>query len=248
MLAIGAATFLGSQLVHLPMNLGLTKIGDALGLNEALDPPSALVVNALVLGFTAAFCEEGARFLVFRWTFARRPAWRSREGALAHGIGHGGVEALALGALVALTLVSMLAMRSADLAALGLPPEQRVLAEQQIEAYWSMPAWLPFVGVLERALTMMLHVALSLFVAHGVATRRFRPVWLAFLAHWSIDSFAVLAMGGIPLLLGEEPAVGAGASPIAVLVTEGAMVVVAIVSWTLVRRSASWSWEPRSSA
>lgn len=238
MLAIGAATFLGSQLVHLPLNHGLTVLGAAAGLNETLQPASALIVNALVLGFTAAFCEEGARFFVFRAIFARRPEWRTRDAALFHGVGHGGVEAIALAALVVLTLIGMLSMRGVDVAQLPIPPDQRALAARQIEAFWSMPAWMPFVAVLERALTMILHVALSVAVAYGVATRRFRPVWLAFLTHWAVDAFAVLGIGGIPLIVGDPD------TQLGVLIVESALVVVAVASLEVVRRSRGWRWEP----
>lgn len=242
MLAIGAATFLGSQLVHLPLNQGLTVLGASAGLNELLQPASALIVNALVLGFTAAFCEEGARFLVFRWVFARlraqgsdaEPTDRWRDAALLHGVGHGGIEAIALAVLVALTLIGMLSMRGVDVAQLPIPPDQRALAAQQIEAFWSMPAWMPFVAVLERALTMILHVALSVAVAYGVVTRRFRPVWLAFLTHWAVDAFAVLGIGGVPLIVGDPD------TQLGVLVVEGALVAVAVASLVIVRRSREW--------
>lgn len=240
MLAIGAATFLGSQVVHLPLNQGLTVLGASAGLNELLQPASALIVNALVLGFTAAFCEEGARFLVFRWVFARlrargsEPTDRWRDTALLHGVGHGGIEAIALAVLVALTLIGMLSMRGVDVAQLPIPTDQRALAAQQIEAFWSMPAWMPFVAVLERALTMILHVALSVAVAYGVATRRFRPVWLAFLTHWAVDAFAVLGIGGVPLIVGDPD------TQLGVLIVEGALVAVAIVSLVVVRRARQW--------
>jgi len=238
MLAIGAATFLGSQVVHLPLNHALTVLGAAAGLNEVLQPASALIVNALVLGFTAAFCEEGARFFVFRMAFARRPEWCTQEAGLTHGVGHGGVEAIALAMLVAITLIGMLSMRGVDVAQLPIPPDQRALAARQIEAFWSMPAWMPFVAVLERALTMILHVALSIVVAYGVATRRFRPVWLAFLTHWAVDAFAVLGIGGIPLIVGDPD------TQLGVLIVEGALVAVAVGSIVVVRRSREWSFAP----
>jgi uncharacterized membrane protein YhfC len=236
LLAIGAATFLGSQVVHLPLNVAITWVGAKAGLNEALDATSALFVNALVLGFTAALCEEGSRFLVFRWSFSRRPEWRTREGALAHGVGHGGIESLALGALVAVTLVGMLSMRGADFSQWQLPEAQRAVAERQVAEFWSMPAWLPFVGVLERALTMMLHTMLSVWVAFGVATRSYRPVLAAFAIHWAIDALAVLAIGGAPLLQGGE------SSRLGIFLAEGVMLLVAIGAWVSIRRARRWAW------
>lgn len=75
--AIGAVTFIASQIVHIPLNNGLT----ALFAQKILPaPPDAwkLPFNMVVLGLTAGLCEEIARYLVYRYWIksARRGARR----------------------------------------------------------------------------------------------------------------------------------------------------------------------------
>ena len=55
----GAATFVLSQIVHLPLNWALGLLGGGRGV--ALWPLAAM---ALVAGLSAALCEEGARWIV----------------------------------------------------------------------------------------------------------------------------------------------------------------------------------------
>jgi hypothetical protein len=89
---------------------------------------------------------------------------------------------------------------------------------------------------------MILHVALSIVVAYGVAAQRFRPVWLAFLTHWAVDAFAVLGIGGVPLIVGDPD------SQLGVAIVEGALVAVAVVSIVVVRRSREWAFTTPSSS
>ncbi|MBJ73518.1 MAG: hypothetical protein CMN31_19700 [Sandaracinus sp.] len=191
---LGAGTFLGSQLVHLPLNLLLTWLGAEAGLNETLTREQAVVSNALVLGFTAAFCEEGARWIALRAALRRRPSWRGFRGALAHGLGHGGVESVVLGGLVVLTLWGMVMARNTAPRLLGTP-DQAELVRQQVEAYWATPWPVPLLGAAERLMTMVGHAAFSVLVAFGVVSGQRRWVLLAFLWHWALDGLVVLLLG-----------------------------------------------------
>src|SRR5688572_30652271 len=81
---IGAVTFIASQVVHLPLNAGLT----ALFANQILpNPPLVwkLPFNAIVLGLTAGLCEEIARYVVYRRWIKSARTWRE---ALMFGAGH----------------------------------------------------------------------------------------------------------------------------------------------------------------
>ena len=80
----GAATFILSQIVHLPLNWALGLLGGGRGV--ALWPLAAM---ALVAGLSAALCEEGARWIVLTFflkqcpplgsgSAVRRGAWRRR--------------------------------------------------------------------------------------------------------------------------------------------------------------------------
>src|SRR3989304_2351368 len=93
---IGMATFLASQVIHIPVNAALipplaSRLGVA-GASEGL-PLAGL---ALMLGLSAGFFEEGARYLVYRTWLRKERSWRE---ALLFGAGHGGLESLLVGLL-----------------------------------------------------------------------------------------------------------------------------------------------------
>jgi uncharacterized membrane protein YhfC len=188
---IGAATFVLSQVVHLPLNAGLTVLF-AQGLLPA--PPQAWSpwFNAVVLGLTAGVCEETARYLVYRLWIKEARMWRQ---ALMFGAGHGGIEAIILGGLAALTTVQLFALRGADLSALGLPAEQLLAAQKQIEAFWSAPWYGALLGALERAFTLCFHLSAAVLVLQAVTRRNLLWLGAAILWHALVDAAAVYAVG-----------------------------------------------------
>ena len=107
------------------------------------------------------------------------------------GAGHGGVEALLLGLLLASGLVSGLAFARAGLANLGLPADQLPVVQARLDALFSIPAYLPLVGIAERAVVIPFHVAMTTLVAHGVRHGRQWPVWLAVALHTLLDAAVV---------------------------------------------------------
>src|SRR5512146_2676712 len=96
---IGAATFIISQVGHIPFNWIFTRL---FALKYLPTPPAewSLVFNAVFLGLSAGLFEELARAGVYRWWADDARSWR--KGVLL-GAGHGGVEAIILGALVVVT-------------------------------------------------------------------------------------------------------------------------------------------------
>jgi len=188
---VGAATFIASQVVHIPLNSGLT----ALFAGKILPaPPDAwkLPFNAVVLGLTAGLCEEIARYLVYRYWIKSARTWRE---ALMFGAGHGGVEAIILGALVALTFVNLVFLRDVDVAALPVPADQQALAAKQIAEYWSAPWYATLLGAVERAFSLCFHLSAAVLVLQ--AFRRNNRLWLgaAILWHAAVDAVSVYAVG-----------------------------------------------------
>src|SRR3990170_4390155 len=101
---VGAATFLISQVGHLPFNAAvLNPVLARLGFGAGSGPQTvgALAVAALLLGLAAGVFEEGARFLAYR--FWIRGARTYREGVL-FGLGHGSAEAIFVAVLAILQL------------------------------------------------------------------------------------------------------------------------------------------------
>ncbi len=189
--AVGAVTFVASQVVHLPLNAGLTALF-AQGLLPA--PPEAwkLPFNAVVLGLTAGLCEEVARYLVYRYWLKSARTWRE---ALMFGAGHGGMEAILLGALAGLAFVNFVALRNVEATALPLPADAQALAARQITAYWSAAWYATLLGALARAFALCFHLSAAVMVLQ--AFRRKNRLWLvaAILWHAAVNAAAVYAVG-----------------------------------------------------
>jgi uncharacterized membrane protein YhfC len=187
---IGAATFVLSQVGHIPFNYGLTYMFKAGFLPS---PPETwqLAFNAVVLGLSAGLWEEGARYATYRWWAKDARSWRK---GLMLGAGHGGIEAILLGLLVLLTFINMIVARGIDLQRL-VTPEQLSAAQAQVRAYWSVPWYATLLGALERALTLPFHLAASLLVLQVFVRRQARWLWLAVGWHALLDGVAVFATG-----------------------------------------------------
>jgi uncharacterized membrane protein YhfC len=188
---IGAATFIGSQVVHLPMNAGLDRLFDA---GVLPTPPEGyqLIVSAILLGFTAGLCEEGARYVVYRWWIKSVRSWRE---ALMFGAGHGGVEAIIIGGLVALGTINIVVLSNTDLTTLQLTPDQLAELEQQMAAALSVPWFAPLLGALERVFAMTFHLSAAVMVLQ--VFRRRNILWLvaAMLWHTFLNAMAVYVNG-----------------------------------------------------
>ena len=190
---VGAATFVASQVVHIPLNSGLT----ALFANRTLGVPAPPVAwrlpfNAVVLGLTAGLCEEIARYLVYRYWIKSARTWRE---ALMFGAGHGGIEAIIFGALAGVAFVQLVTLRNADLSTLPLTAHQVVALREQITAYWSAPWYATLLGAVERAFTLCFHLSAAVLVLQ--AFRRKNLLWLgaAILWHAAADASAVFVVG-----------------------------------------------------
>ncbi|HKJ39401.1 MAG TPA: YhfC family glutamic-type intramembrane protease [Anaerolineales bacterium] len=217
----GALTFIASQVLHIPVVYGLT----ALFQNGALSIPDTwtTIFNAIVLGLLAGIFEETARWILFKFSLKNAKTWS--EGVLV-GAGHGGVEAVLLGLLAILSLVNMVVMQNADLAALGVPAEQIELTRQQVDTFWSSPFYVGFLGGFERVFAICLHLSLSVMVLYSVAYKKPIWFWLALLWHAFIDAAAVYLI-----------------SIVDVLALEGVVGIFAAISLWIVFRMRPWFTE-----
>lgn len=174
---IGAATFILSQVGHIPFNWIMTLLFQ----NHVLPTPPAawsLPFNAVFLGLSAGLWEELARAAVYRWWADDARSWRK---GVQLGAGHGGIEAIILGVLLLFQIMVMVAMRGEGLARM-VPPAQMALAKQQVDAFWSTPLPLTLIGAVERAFTLIFHIACSLLVLQAFTRRQ--PFWIALAIFW----------------------------------------------------------------
>jgi uncharacterized membrane protein YhfC len=179
LLLAGGLTFIASQILHIPLVLALRPVlGNV-----------SLLINAILLGLLAGVFEETARYILFKFILKRSRSWK--EGILV-GLGHGGTEAMILGVMAVLTLVNMMLYRTVDLSTVpSIPADQLEAAKQQVAAYWSVPMYMPFVGLLERTFAICLHVSLSAMVLYSIAANKPVWFWLALLWHAIVDAAAV---------------------------------------------------------
>lgn len=187
---VGAVTFIGSQVLHIPFNLFiLSRIADKLGLigTVQLFP---LAAYALMLGLSAGLFEEGSRYIVYRLWLKDVRRWKE---AVFFGAGHGGVEACLLGGLALFAFFQATAYRDADLSRL-VSPDQLDLARAQLDAYWTAPWYAAILGAVERSLAIVIQISLAVMVFQAVIERR--VFWLGFAVFWHtlIDMLAVLGL------------------------------------------------------
>jgi uncharacterized membrane protein YhfC len=187
---IGAATFVFSQIGHIPFNIGLTALFKR-GILPTPPEACTLVFNATVLGLSAGLWEELARFATYHWWVKEARSWR--KGVML-GAGHGGIEAILIGTLVLVNFLYMLAIRNADLSSL-VPLDQLGLAQRAIAEFWSAPWYAVLLGALERALALPIQISLSLLVLQSFTRRQ--PGWLFLAIGWHalVDGAAVIGLG-----------------------------------------------------
>jgi uncharacterized membrane protein YhfC len=183
---IGAATFVLSQLGHIPFNIILSNLFQD-GILPS--PPEAyqLAFNAIVLGLSAGLWEECTRYAVYRWWARDARSWSK---AILMGAGHGGIEAMILGLLALIAFFQMLTLRNADLTTL-IPAEQLELAQFQIATYWSSPWYATFLGAVERIFALTAQVTLSVIVLQIFSRKQIRWLWIAIGWHAFIDAVAI---------------------------------------------------------
>lgn len=205
LIVAGALTFIAAQVLHVPLVLGMNSFLQTL----------PLLASAIILGLLAGIFEETARYILFKFILKSTKSWK--EGILV-GLGHGGIEAILLGILAAVSFATMVGYRSIDLSTVpSIPAEQLELARQQVEAYWSAPWYMALMGFVERVFAISLHVSLSVMVLYAIVSDKPLWFWLALLWHALVDAVAVY--------VGQE---------VGILAVEGIVAVFALLSLAIV--------------
>jgi uncharacterized membrane protein YhfC len=185
---IGGATFILSQVGHIPFNYGVNVL---LRKGVLPLPPTAWlpIFDAVWLGLSSGLWEEWSRYAAYRWWAKDARSWSK---GLMMGAGHGGVESIIVGGLILWTFINMVAYRNIDLSTV-VPANQAALAQQQVINYWALPWYASMLGALERIFTIPFHMAASLLVLQAFTRGRLRWVWLSVLWHSTINFLAVYA-------------------------------------------------------
>lgn len=193
----GALAFPLSQIARFALLIPVSVLANAVFAGG--DPRLVSAASAVVLVLTSGLFEESARWIVLRYWAKPLRRWRDGVG---FGLGHGGIEAILLMGLASINAIVLLATGDAAVEATRVSaPEQVSTLEAQIDMVRSATIGLASLGVYERVVAIVLHVALTLLVLRAVRARRW--VWwaLAVAIHCGVNAIAVLATTmGNPLL------------------------------------------------
>ena len=223
--AVGVLTFAVSQL--------LTRLPAVILLQLLLtDWLAASKVNQWIwlvaLSLSAGLFEESARALGFRWLL--KPLPRTMATPVGLGLGHAGLEAMALVGATHLITVATFYWVS-GLETLPVPPEAQEAVIAQRDALAAMGALGPLASLYERVVSGLFHITLSVLVFHGVREgKTVAFVALAILLH-GVGNLGTIAAAGVlwPGTLG------------GIWVTEGVLSVIvaltALLVWWIVRGS-----------
>ncbi len=161
-------------------------------------------VSRFINGNTAAFVlygitmagvfEECGRHLILKHIMKKD---RTRENAVLYGIGHGGIEILAvlLPSMILYLAVAVLfssGSREEALRALNITEETAAAALPSVQAAASFGFGLAAMNVIERILAMLLHIGLTVIVFYGVVNARKGCLPLAVALHMAMDTFPAL--------------------------------------------------------
>lgn len=187
---IGGATFVLSQVVHIPVNLLISPAFDSFDF-ISLHPTVQLVFQACFLGLSAGVFEELSRYVMYRYWVKSARKWSY---GLFLGAGHGGIESMIFGVLALISAVQVIVYTQLDLSRI-VSPDQVALVESQLNTILTMPIYLTLLGAIERLFALCIHIACSLLVLRVFTHRNY--VWLAVavLFHAFVDGAAVFMLG-----------------------------------------------------
>jgi uncharacterized membrane protein YhfC len=185
----GGLTFIVSQIFHIPFLYGLTAMFTS-GILPAIPYDWTTLFNAIVLGLLAGIFEETARWILFKFILKDARTW---EQGVVVGTGYGGTEAIIIGVLALTTVVNMIVLRNADIAAM-VPQELLEMTQQKVAEFWSAPVYMALLGFIERAFTICIQISLTMMVLYSVAFRKPVWFWIALLWHAIVDALAVYLM------------------------------------------------------
>ncbi len=196
-IALGGAGFIGVQILHVGALSVIASFG--VGTGQVTLPLTAIVViNAVILGTLAGTLEETGRFLLFSRFF---PDGRQRSEGISVGVGWGGVEAVLVAIMLALSLVNVIVLPTLTPEML-LAQEKGITAEQRREAIDRLeesqdlldetPWHTPLIAAVKQVFALVLQIALSLLVLKAVSEERLLLLFAAFIAHAAVDTGTVL--------------------------------------------------------
>ena len=166
-------------------------------------------VSRFINGNTAAFVlygitmagvfEECGRYVILKYVMKKN---RTRENAILYGIGHGGIEILAVllpSMILYLAIAVLFSQGDTEnaLRTLNITEETAAAALPSVQAAAAFDYGMMAMNVIERLFALLLHIGLTVIVYYGVVNARTAYLPLAILLHMLMDTFPALYQRGL---------------------------------------------------
>ncbi len=173
-------------------------------------------VSRFINGNTAAFVlygitmagvfEECGRYVILKYVMKKN---RTRENAVLYGIGHGGIEVLAVilpSMIIYLAVAVLFSQGDTEnaLRTLNITEETAAAALPSVQAAAAFDYAMMAMNVIERLFALLLHIGLTVIVYYGVVNARKIRLPMAILLHMLMDTFPALYQRGMAPLWAVE--------------------------------------------
>lgn len=165
-----------------------------------LDNPVSRFINGNTLAYVlygitmAGVFEECGRHVILKYIMKKD---RNPENAVLYGIGHGGIEILAVILPAMVTYLAVAVLFSAGnlenaLSTLNITEETAAAALPSVQSAAVFDFGTGAMSVLERVIAMLVHIGLTVIVYYGVCNEKKICLPLAIILHMLVDTFAAL--------------------------------------------------------
>ena len=169
------------------------------------DNPVSRFINGNTWAFVlygtmmAGVFEECGRHIILKYILKKN---RTRENAVLYGIGHGGIEILAvlLPTMILYLVIAILFSQGnveEAMKRLKITEETAASALPSVQAAAAFDYGMMAMNVLERLFAMSLHIGLTVIVYYGVISEKKGFLPLAILLHMLMDTFPALYQRGV---------------------------------------------------
>lgn len=169
------------------------------------DNPISRFINGSTVAYVlygttmAGVFEECGRHIVLKYIMKKN---RTRENAVIYGIGHGGIEVLAilLPAMITYLVIAVLFSQGDveyALSSLKITEETAAAALPSIQAAAAFDYAMMAMNVIERLLAMFVHIGLTVILYYGVVNSKKLCLPMAIVLHMLADTFPALYQRGV---------------------------------------------------
>lgn len=164
------------------------------------DNPVSRFINGNTVAYVlygiimAGVFEECGRHIILKYIMKKN---RTPENAVLYGIGHGGIEILAVILPTMITFLTVAVLFSSGnvenaLSALKITEQTAAAALPSVQAVAAFDYATAAMNVIERLFAMLLHIGLTVVVYYGVVTAKKAYLPLAILLHMLMDTLPAL--------------------------------------------------------